>query len=142
MKQIFSDPIFLFLDAFLFIFAITMLFNINGVYVKTEKTMTKSISMKNNISTTYENQESIDQTIIDGTTVINEILAADTDIEIKINNTVITNIITPTGDKFIDYIKKYNMEPLMNRVSNTHNYKKTCILNNEGEITGISYLMI
>ena len=138
----FSDPLFLFFDAMLFVITLSVLFLIVRVYSQNEKGVVKSLKTKNTVSTTYNNQEDEEKTEINGTCVINEILIMDDDISIQVNSTVLTNLVTPTGEKYLEYVRKYDKSLLYDQISITNNYIREVKLDREGKVTGITYILV
>ena len=82
------------------------------------------------------------RTYIQGASVISEIYGYDGALWVKINSIALNDIQTPTGEPFFEYIKKYGNDSVMDLVSITGRYKKECLMDNIGNVTGIQYTLI
>ena len=142
MKNFIYEAFFLGFDAILFVAGLSFLLVINHIYQSTEESVNKSLNIKTNITTTYEDCSDIRLTKISGTSVVNEILSYDDSFDITINGTLMNNIVTPTREPFLLYIKKYDQSLLYRYISETNSYLKECVLNNEGKIVRINYVLI
>ena len=142
MSKFIYDSFMLIFDAILFIAALSFLLITTDIYKSTEKSVNNAISIKTNITTTYEKQDNIEKTKITGTAVANEILTYDDTYEITINGSSINNIVTPTREPFLEYIKKYDVSLLYREISNTNYYIKECNLDHEGNIVRINYDLV
>lgn len=136
------EPLLIAVECMVFMGAIVALMTVSRKYTSIESHVDKEVTQKIDVHTTYTDMEHEEDTYMAGASVISEIMTYDRGIQVKINSTVVNNIKTPTGQNIYDYIQEYGTEILLKEVSITGTYKKICVLNNNGELSQIQYLLV
>lgn len=141
MKSAF-EPFLIGMEVFVFCMAVSVLFLFITRYSDYEKAVNTEVNRKIDIGTSAEGVGEESRTYIRGASVISEIYGYDGSLWVKVNSIVLNDIQTPTGEPFFEYIRKYGNDSVMNLVSITGRYKKECLMDSQGNITGIWYTLI
>ncbi|WP_026667607.1 hypothetical protein [Butyrivibrio sp. AE2005] len=81
--------------------------------------------------------------LIKGSSVLAEAISYSDGTYIKINGTVVSDlIVAATGEDYITYAKKYGTGILDNYISIKGKYKKEVALNGDGAVSGVSYTLV
>lgn len=139
-------------ETFAFISILILIFIINDRNVDYEKAVNDSVDRKIDISSSYVDYESEDLYIdpngssnllfLSGAAVITELLSYDGTLTVQINNTVLNNYRTDTGEPFFDYIKKYGLPgDIAGNISVTRQYRKNCVTDNTGKLVKVEYIL-
>lgn len=117
-----------------------------------ETAVNSAVEKKIDISSTYSDYENEDiytdpnesgnLLYLPGAAVTMEILSYDGSITVQLNNTVLNNYRTETGEPFFDYIKTYGMPgDIVAGISSTRRYQKNCVTDNEGKLVKVEYIL-
>ena len=77
---------------------------------------------------------------VTGVNVIEEIIAADKDIVIVLNNENLS-VQSYSGKKFLDYIRDYSDYPLQSKILKDYQYLRSYTYNSDGSIAKITYTL-
>lgn len=141
MKSAF-EPFLIGMEVFVFCIAVSVLFLFITRYSDYENAVNTEVNRKIDVGTSAEELGVESRTYIQGASVISEIYGYDGTLWVKVNSVVLNDIQTPTGEPFFEYIKKYGKDSVMNMVSITGRYKKECLMDDKGNVTGIQYTLI
>ena len=131
-------------EVFFFCTAIGMLFTFTGKYEKIAANINEELKHKTDVTVSYTEYEIEDYKIISGASVLSEVTAYDGSFAVKINNIVINDIRTRTGEPYYQYIQEYglDMQEILNIVSINGTYQKMCYLDSNGNLKEIQYNLV
>lgn len=114
-----------------------------NIYKFDEKSEVKSAYTKDAVTDYPEELTDISKDLIKGSTVLSEAISYPEGTFVKINNTVVSEVIvSETGDDYITYAKKYGTTLLDNYVTLNAKYKREVALDENGQIIGVCYTLI
>ena len=127
----------------IFGFILTSFFTIANIYVADEKAEINDAYNKEAVTDYPEDLTASEKDLVLGAAVLNEILAYPEGTYVKVNGTAITNLkSTPTKEDYVTYSKKYGTELLERYISVDKTYKRKVTLDDEGNISGVSYKLV
>lgn len=117
-----------------------------------EKVVNQSVDKKINISSTFSEKENADAyqgssngdnpLYVSGGAVISEILSLDDSITVQVNSTILNDYETETGEAFFAYVERYGLpEDILGKISVTRQYRKECVINSEGRLMKVEYIL-
>lgn len=85
--------------------------------------------------------EEKNKNLLEGTSVISEIMTLPDDIYVKVNATVLNTKMTDTGVDYITYAKQYGVELLEQEIAIHSMYEKSMEMDENGNVIGVWYLL-
>lgn len=125
--------------AFCVLIGILYFFSDRNSYL--EDSMIREVTKKSDINQTVVDYSQKQNALITGAAVLSEIKTFDGNIMVYLDSTNLNEKQTVTGDLYFDYVKKYGYETLYQMVSITRYYERTCTVDEEGNLTAVTYKM-
>lgn len=122
---------------------VTTFFVLINIYVIDEKKEVGSSYTKEAVTAFPEELTKESKDHIKGTSVLAEVLSYPHGTYIKINGTVVSDLIVSSLDMdYVAYSKRYGTDLLENYISVRGNYKKELTLTENGEVSGVIYTLV
>ena len=128
-------------NALLFVALVTMLFIFAYKFDVDNKLVKENSYRKEAVTAFPEDMDAEEKDYISGAAVLSEILSFPDGTYIRVNGTAISELKANTGEDYITYARKYGTQFLENQVSMLSNYKREVTLDDNGNVTGVSYII-
>ncbi|MEE1255637.1 MAG: hypothetical protein UHN47_03880 [Lachnospiraceae bacterium] len=131
-------------ETFAFCAAISTLLAFAGTYERIVDNINKEVNQKVDVSMSFTDYEENKYKIITGASVLSEVTAYDGSFAVRVNNTVINNLPTKTGEPYYQYIQEYghDLQEMLNIVSISGKYEKACYLDQYGRLQEVRYTLV
>lgn len=137
-------------ECFAFLSLVFLIFTITERNEEIEKEVNDAVDKKSDISVTYEDYESekvytdqgtgYNSLYLTGGAVLSELLAYDGTVIVQINDKVLNEYRTPTGEDVFDYIHQYGVpEGVADMISVARQYEKTYTADQDGKLRKVLY---
>lgn len=137
-------------ECFAFLALVVLLYTIAERNEVIEKEVNADINKKSDISVTYDDYESeeayTDESTgrnllyLTGGALLSELMAYDGTVTVQINDFVVNEYATPTGDDVFDYIRQFGVpEDIAKMVSVTRQYEKNYSTDQTGKLVKVLY---
>lgn len=139
-------------ESFAVLTLIILIFITNDRNTEYERSVNDSVNKKINISSTYVDYENEDLytdpngsgslLYLSGAAVLTELMTYDGSLTVQVNNTVLNQYRTDTGEPFFTYIRKYGIPgDISGTISVTRQYRKNCVTDREGKLVKVEYIL-
>lgn len=136
------EPFHIGLCVFIFCGAIFALMTVSRKYTQVEDSVTKEIDGKIDVTTSVTDYTDNTALIkLTGAAVVTEIMEQQGDVPVRVNNELLNNIknVNGTDRTFFQYLHEYGTDALIKKVSLTATYIRKIAVNEDGDVTEISY---
>lgn len=150
MSSVLYKLYFIAAESFACIAVIFLIFHVIEKNEEIEQRVNDSVNRKVDISSTYTDFESPEmyggtdagrnRLYLSGSAVLAEIITYDGTVTIQVNDMVINDYRTPTGEDIFEYMAKFGIpRDLADSISVTRRYEKTYSFNSDGKLVKVMY---